>query len=631
MAVAGVVFGCDTVFSTMKTREVPLTVTIDPVTDLAPNRLSHGGPAGNGGRPHSEESVISLIKQFPAHRRALAFFCIAVGGVVLTTVHPLEFLGPTWSRVTEHLVVTLAVVSLVHLMDRFWLGKDIRVNAERIALGIRADIERTNAGVSSDIEAMKEEMDQQARELAEERKNLVQASLSLEAMSGSGILRLYSSRRQAAKEMRDDLVSPKASKIRLIGISLNDFVLAGNDTPLASAWSQIKERLLCEASKPEGEQTNLDVKVLIIDPECFGARQRDKAETGGESPRRLRHDVEEVSRSFMKLKRDLNSSSPSGAKVRFDCRLYRLPPMLFVCWTDAACFVQPYHFWNSRVQDGPVPTIRYRRIGEASEVVYNMHSQIETHFDWIWEEASVSLEDFWLRFSQGFDKAMAQTGAVNVFLDKDLALNRIETLLKEAKHTVDIQGISLHSFFGPAQRLSNLINSLIRKGDVDLKVLFIDRNCQQAKYRSFRENLLRDEDCTWEKYKSDAQAHERSDLFRHTQEAIENLRSVVRRARAGAAAGWRCCICAREYDTAPACFMLRVDDTVLYEPYHYGKIDPSGDVSRLGSDMPLFEFEARASALYDPVPDRSPFGLLKDSFSFAWNQAESKHVDFGKT
>jgi hypothetical protein len=111
-----------------------------------------------------------------------------------------------------------------------------------------------------------------------------------------------------------------------------------------------------------------------------------------------------------------------------------------------------------------------------------------------------------------------------------------------------------------------------------------------------------------------------SDLFRDTERSIENLRGQVTALRRKLGDAWQPRLRVRKYATAPGCFMLRVDDTVLAEQYHYGKVVPAGQEapSILGKDMPLVEYRPLGSPIYPPVELRNPFSLLRDHFEFAF-------------
>ena len=69
--------------------------------------------------------------------------------------------------------------------------------------------------------------------------------------------------------------------------------------------------------------------------------------------------------------------------------------------------------------------------------------------------------------------------------------------------------------------------------------------------------------------------------------------------------------------------MMRVDDSVLVEPYLYGKITPPGKTPAVpGKDMPIFEFPKQGSPLLGRMELRMPFYLLEDHFNFAWDNSE---------
>jgi hypothetical protein len=532
------------------------------------------------------------------HWRAIVFFLFT-----LLLFLSLEFNFANKGGPTSQLILdagaTLCVVAFVHLLDRLFLSKDIQEYVD---------------GVKNDLNIKIGE--------------IINASKSLEAMNKSGILRIYKSRSDASEDIRQDLINPAVSKIRLIGVSLNDFVLVDRNTPLRNAWNKIQDTL--KTGQLGDPQQAIDVKVLILDPECYSAQQRLKAESSGsrQTWHRLKIDVDEVAKIMLKLKKELVNSDNSS-KIKFDCRLYRPGPHLFLCWTNSVCYVEQYYFWDKRNEETPVPVIRFRQITESSDSACDFHCEMEKHFSWIWENASFSLEDYLENHSRGFDKAMFQAAATNAYLDKDAAWARIITLLKNARHNIDLQGISLHSFFDSEKKSE--IPSLIERNGLKIRILFIDRMSQQAQYRSFREHILKtgDQNLSYEGYLADSEMHMQSDLCRNTHDAIQNLRRQVKTVRKSKDGDWKCPILAGEYNSAPAGFILRVDDVVLFEPYHYGKINPTGDAPTLGRDMPLFEFHEHDSRLYEEVVGRRPFGLLKDHFEFAFKNAAPVDLSSG--
>jgi hypothetical protein len=73
--------------------------------------------------------------------------------------------------------------------------------------------------------------------------------------------------------------------------------------------------------------------------------------------------------------------------------------------------------------------------------------------------------------------------------------------------------------------------------------------------------------------------------------------------------------------------VLRIDDRVLVEQYHYGKV-PSGTGSILGKDMPLFEYSEFPEPLYedDSDPLRQPFTLIVNHLWYVSERATTVPV-----
>jgi hypothetical protein len=78
----------------------------------------------------------------------------------------------------------------------------------------------------------------------------------------------------------------------------------------------------------------------------------------------------------------------------------------------------------------------------------------------------------------------------------------------------------------------------------------------------------------------------------------------------------------RIYDSAPACFLLVIDDTVFVEQYHYGKLVPGQDEYPvvLGKNMPPVEYSHDSSDLYETDALRNSVELLKDHFEFVFER-----------
>lgn len=489
-----------------------------------------------------------------------------------------------------HLFLTLTAVMGVHLLDRLVLFRETYATLAQITDGIQEDVRA-------------------------QTKALADNSASLQAMIASDIERLYASREDAAEDMRRDLVDLANTSIRIIGISLNDFVRA-DDKILAQAWTGIQHAI--------DDDRSLDIRLLLIDPDCLGAQLRSVGEARAQEAiaGRLREDVIAVAESLLKIE----ATAKLKKQVKFQCRFYRLPPILFLCKVDSACYVQQYYFWSQRNANRSCPVIRYRRSEGAGEGRLIYHGMGE-HFDWVWKHASIPLSEFLETKSTGTDKGLHQCGVANIFSSAGDGLERIRWLLEHARDRVAIQGVSLRSFFDPGP-LFNAIVGLIDK-EVELRILLIDSACEQAKYRSYRERLFSGPGLSLDEYLSSGQ-HSQADLYRDTERSVVNLRRQLTAIRTRKNRGWQPNVAIRRYATAPACFMLRVDDRVLVEQYHYGKVVPEGQSEApaiLGKDMPLVEYRQSGSTLYDPIALRSPFALLNNHFEFAFDNAQVVPLD----
>jgi hypothetical protein len=535
--------------------------------------------------------VSDLVSRFRRHWLSAVLFLIPVSLYFLAAL--------VWklSDIYQHILLTLTAVMGIHVLDRLFLIRDTEEALGNLVNGIRTDISKQTSSLRS-------------------------SSDSLDAMLRCGIIQIYPSRERASKDIRENLTNSSNSKIWLIGISLNDFV-QGMDRTLGEAWETIQEYVLGYRSI-DAKKGVLDIRVLLIDPGCIGARLRSEAES--QSYVALRSRLETEVRAAAEALYDLQSKAASEKEkpaVSFQCRLYRLPPILFLCWMDSICYVQQYHFWTQRKNDTPIPVLKFRRLAGSSEA-YPYHEEMENHFKWIWENASISVEDYVNGIDLGTDEGINQCGAVNVFTDQKTAKDRIKYILKNTKENekVSIQGISLSSFLIPGE-LFEAITNLVEDGKVDLEVLLLDPEKEQAKYRSYRERLFGSPEQSYNDY-VEKKFHERSKLYHDTYETIENIRNMIQDVAQRKGSGWKPRLKVGLYDSAPACFVLRAGNQILTEQYHYGKI-AGGTHAILGKDMPLFEYSKSPSKLYarrsDPL--RRPFDLLVDHLDYAFRQSEN--------
>ena len=233
-----------------------------------------------------------------------------------------------------------------------------------------------------------------------------------------------------------------------------------------------------------------------------------------------------------------------------------------------------------------------------------------TIFELIWDHASLTSSGVVEEYNRGVDEGLHQCGLINVFHDHREARPRLAWLINQAKKHVYIQGISLKSYFDGLE-LHAAIKALVERGDVEIKVLLLDPDSEQARYRSFREYLLNKPPLTFEEFLKRPELHMNSDLYRDTQKSIERIQNMEPHNN----------FQVRLYDSAPTCFMLLVDDSVLVEQYHYGDLrSPRSTMvsSILGEDTALYEYSHQQSKLYDSREEVHMFELMKDHFDFVF-------------
>jgi hypothetical protein len=290
------------------------------------------------------------------------------------------------------------------------------------------------------------------------------------------------------------------------------------------------------------------------------------------------------------------------------------------------------------------------RIGStlASGGPHVLHEELKDHFDWIWAKASVTLDQLQTEYSCGTDAGVSQSGTDNIITDSDLGFNRMRFMLKSAgssetfapadgaqlqppSHRICVQGISLHSFFSPDIRsLREEVYQLIAADDAAIQILFLHPESEQAKLRGYREYTFQHPRVTYADYcASGAALHATSTLLLHTNQAIANLKSMIMAVASSKPRGWKVKVEAGQYDSAPYCFLLRVDDRMLVEQYHYGTLlrAPSSANIFLGKEFPLVEYMQKPTDLYERL-NKLPFSLLESHFQFAF--VMSKKLDVQK-
>jgi hypothetical protein len=551
----------------------------------------------------------------------LAILLLTVAGIRDITL-------PEW---LSHLCISVAVVAIVHLLDRYVFVGETRDELGRLSHKIVTDVSKgTDAALGKLTTDLNSSVTERMERLLDDTRTslndiLTSQSESLKAMARGGIRKLYASRGDASPAIAAALKHSSTGEIRILGISLNDFI-RGDQPTLHAAWQDLKGFVM--ANQPVEPKRQLKIKLLLIDPDCAGATLRSYAESLGRDtePGRLETDVRSAATALAALQ-----AAAAKVHVSFECKLYRLAPTMFLCHIDEACFVQQYHFWTERLHETPIPVIEYDAHPPPGS--YRMHHELRQHFDLIWDRASVDLVDFVKNACAGTEKAAGELGLDSVFTNRDQAAARMLCLLEGARKRVLIQGISLKSFFtGVSKVIPPKVLDLIAKADVEMQVLVLDPECHQAVYRSYRERLLQPQGrvTDFAAYKSSGQ-HQKSRLVTDTLDTLTSIDSWIQDLVSNNQK-WRGKLDVRLYDSAPTCFMLAVDDRVLVEPYNYGKIGVRQQgvaaPTTLGTDMPLFEYRKSPSELYKGIADplRNPYELLVDHFTFAFANAKTHQL-----
>jgi hypothetical protein len=485
---------------------------------------------------------------------------------------------------------------------------------ESVGTGLVSIEQRTRNQAEELKSEIKGELEIVKKEIEDQTKKLVKTSDSLQAMEGTGIARLYHRRKDAIDDITYDLENVSLSSIRLIGISLNDFV-QGNGV-YHEIWKIIAEYALGmqQIPKPDGK---LDIKVLVIDPDCQGAYLRATGEqrtsAAATVSSRLALDINFTRDSLTEI-RDAVNSKGENSKVSFDFRFYQLPPILFLLQTNIASYVQPYYFWDSRDPAIPMPLFRFKE--------GDLHHGMTKHFDWIWQNASISSSAYIEQHLVGADRGLRERGIINVFDSSKDARERILWLIEHTHENLYIQGFSLHSYFDGDSELYWAIRKLTEQKQVKIKILLIDPESEQAKYRAWREHILQQEDLgetplTWEDFGSGP--HRETQLYSDTKRSIQWVRSIT--TGLTDTETFRC----KSYATAPYCFMLMSDSSVLVEQYHYGKINQPVGTKILGKDMPILEYKRfdDLSDLSNDTEQSKPlqtYQLMKSHFEFVFER-----------
>lgn len=460
-------------------------------------------------------------------------------------------------------------------------------------------------------ETVNTQLDVLRKGVLSQTKQIATEAVCFDALQAADVDRFYRSRDEASESIRDALLQNGVTIIRLIGVSLNDF-MRDEHTDLHDAWMAIRKYV--EEDTTPTDASTLDIRVLVIDPRSQGAYFRAKAEGTEGAESRLCSDVKDTMRDLLELEETVINSTQQQRRVTFAARVYKTCPVLFLVWTPNTAFVQPYHF-RPRHTKSRIPIIKYHNSGELD----CLHQELGFHFDWIWENASVTLNEHMNMSCVGIADAVRDANIANMYYDYAESRARIITLIEQSKEILWIKGISLHSYFTFARdELFQAIADAYERG-VDVRILLIDPNSEQARLRSFREYLMSHPTSQLEHFDQQARAGER--LFTDTGGSINFINLQLRRRIKS-----NTDLNVRLYNSGPDCFTLLTDAAVLIEQYHYGKIE-TADESRpgliLGGDVPVIEYK-RIPESQIADKKKNPYQLFKNSFEYVF-----KHCSMG--
>jgi hypothetical protein len=245
-----------------------------------------------------------------------------------------------------------------------------------------------------------------------------------------------------------------------------------------------------------------------------------------------------------------------------------------------------------------------------------LHRNVTAHFDVIWDLASIPAEQVRRDYADGVDRGLHQSGIVNIFTDPRRARERMIRLIDRARHRIWIQGVSLYPML--MSPMTRALDRAIRRGGIDIRLLILNPDSDQARYKTFQEYAANSPDGdtaeSWLRYRSDPDIHRRSQLYHNIRESIRRSIELGRQAEPSHYQ-------VRTYESAPGAYVFVVDDRVLVEQYHYAAA-PREHRSplELAEEMPLVEYHMPRSDVFGASQRMKPLEILQHHFDFVFGQ-----------
>lgn len=587
----------------------------------------------------SEKRIIELLKRYFGSKVIIAALFVMFIGIALILISFGKTIINWHFFVLLEIGKALLITALITLPVRWFLIKqseqiskeenEIIINnivknfnelRRQIEISFAEHDDKVTETIKKHDELMKDELFRHDKCVQSEIKSITHSSSSLIALSDVNASRIYDKRNKASEDILTAIQSGDIDRIQLIGISLND-ITRDENTDFHKIWKTLLGIL--EGRYEIRHNSKLKIQMLIIDPASEGAYLRASAEETEGAPSRLYRDVWGSMEKFYSTKKKVTEF------VEFDVKLYRLPPILFMIRTNNVSFVQQYYFRPSHETTVSIPVLKYHRSDTSNEIT--VHDELENHFNWIWDSASISLEEYIEGYSRGTFRACINANISNIFLEERIReiqdknrsrIGRLKHLIGKTKKRLWIKGITLTSYFSLESELYKVILKVCKQSDIDVRILLLDPECRQAKIRSFREYLLRHHDADLDSFDQTKREGER--LYREANVTLDNIKYglipyLSEESKKNIQVG--------VYSSAPEAFLLLTDDYVLVEQYHYGQI--VADTGVLGRNVPLVEYEKQGDGIYNIFEDHYNyvFKFWTDLKKYEYNSKESQRKE----